>query len=504
MRRFRVLATLVAGAAACGVLASALPSSFAAASAAARAVACPPTCPPVMNGDGTVTFRYVSSGASSASVVGEWVDPIGTGTQTLTRDPETGVWSGSVTLRNNLYSYTFTVDGTSGLVDPSNPPWDPEGIQSQIFVPGSNSPNDPTENYAWLSPANPVPHGTLHKHFLPTVNSTGPFANGNHPLAVYTPPGYDPASSRRYPTLYLSHGAGGNDVDWSTQGYAGFIEDNLIAAGVAEPTVIVMTNFYNTSGGADGYRQDLLESYIPFVESHYHVYNERWSRAFAGLSMGGAYGQNIIINSAERFAYFGIWSPACVDASYSCRSPTVAELLAPEPQGLLGVHLGSGIDDIFGAEATVATEEANLTAAGIPHRTHMTPTDDSPAIPLADWPRQTNHTWNVWREELRDAVESTLFKVTTATTTTVGSDAGSRATSHVTFTAHVAAANPKIGDPDVGAVTFTYRKKVHTSPVTSGGVATWKTTLEKGDLAVSARFNPAAGSPYLASSTAGS
>jgi hypothetical protein len=45
------------------------------------------------------------------------------------------------------------------------------------------------------------------------------------------------------PTLYLSHGSGGNEVDWSTQGAAGSILDNLIAARQIQLMVIVMTNF---------------------------------------------------------------------------------------------------------------------------------------------------------------------------------------------------------------------------------------------------------------------
>ena len=44
-----------------------------------------------------------------------------------------------------------------------------------------------------------------------------------------------------YPTLYLSHGGGGNEVDWTTQGVANRIIDNLIAGRMVQPMVIVMT-----------------------------------------------------------------------------------------------------------------------------------------------------------------------------------------------------------------------------------------------------------------------
>ena len=367
-------------------------------------------CPPVLNGNGTVTFRYCQP-ATTVSVNGEWDAP---GTRPMTLDAQTGVWSATLPLRNHLYSYRINVNGTL-VTDPSNPPWHPTGLRSQLFVPGSNSPADPTEHYSWLSPSNPVPHGRLTRHLIATPNSTGPFADGNHPVVVYTPPGYE-TSDHAYPMMVLSHGAGGNDVDWSTQGYANFILDNLIAAGKATPMVVVMTNFNNTSGGANGFRQDLLSAYIPFVEANYRVYRDRWARAYSGLSMGAAYGHNVLINSAEQFAYFGLWSPAGGGSG----APTVAQLSEPGPRGLTALHIGSGTNDGFGAHNNTAATAVNLTAVGIPHRVHMTPPDVMPAPPVADQQRLTGHTWDAWRQLLRDALEHTLFKFADDASGTVG------------------------------------------------------------------------------------
>ena len=58
-------------------------------------------------------------------------------------------------------------------------------------------------------------------------------------MHVYTPPGYE-LDGGDYPVLYLLHGAGDSDDSWSTVGRAGFILDNLIGAGDAEPMIIVM------------------------------------------------------------------------------------------------------------------------------------------------------------------------------------------------------------------------------------------------------------------------
>ena len=51
----------------------------------------------------------------------------------------------------------------------------------------------------------------------------------------------------------ISHGGGGNEVDWSTQGALGPIIDNLIAAGKIQPAVIVRPTSTG-SGGNPGYR----------------------------------------------------------------------------------------------------------------------------------------------------------------------------------------------------------------------------------------------------------
>ena len=59
---------------------------------------------------------------------------------------------------------------------------------------------------------------------------------------VYTPPNYDPARAKPYPTFYLSHGGGGNEMGWSIQGDAANILDNLIDSGQIQPIVVVMPN----------------------------------------------------------------------------------------------------------------------------------------------------------------------------------------------------------------------------------------------------------------------
>ena len=99
--------------------------------------------------------------------------------------------------------------------------------------------------------------------------------------------------SGEYPVLYLQHGHGENEQCWVHQGRVNFIMDNLIAAGKAEPCIVVMNNgmVQKDENGVRVLDQTmierlLLEDCIPFIESHYRVRTDKWSRAMAGLSMG--------------------------------------------------------------------------------------------------------------------------------------------------------------------------------------------------------------------------
>src|ERR1039458_10100024 len=75
-------------------------------------------------------------------------------------------------------------------------------------------------------------------------------ANATLRCYVYTPPEYE-KGSKRYPVLYLQHGAGEDEHGWGGQGYAGFIMDNLLADGKAKPFIIVIGNssIPGTGGG---------------------------------------------------------------------------------------------------------------------------------------------------------------------------------------------------------------------------------------------------------------
>jgi len=138
-------------------------------------------------------------------------------------------------------------------------------------------------------------------------------------MHVYTPPGYE-SGKGKYPVFYLLHGASDSDDSWSTVGRAGFIVDNLIAAGKAKPMIVVMPAGHTRNFGfggpppsgtrppADEFEQDFMKDILPTIERTYRVQADRKNRAIAGLSMGGGQTLNLFIPNQSMFAYVGVYS----------------------------------------------------------------------------------------------------------------------------------------------------------------------------------------------------
>lgn len=138
-------------------------------------------------------------------------------------------------------------------------------------------------------------------------------------MHVYTPPGYE-SDNKRYPVFYLLHGAMDNDNAWTSVGRAGFILDNMIAAGKVKPMVVIMPAGRTTAsmrmsgiGGGGGqssdeFYEDFVNDIMPYAESHYRVYTDREHRAIAGLSMGGAQTLHVAFKHLDKFAYIGVFS----------------------------------------------------------------------------------------------------------------------------------------------------------------------------------------------------
>lgn len=331
---------------------------------------------PEVGENGWVTFRYYDPAATSVQLYAEWgrndLGAMCYGEQgwpvlDMAMDAD-GVWSYTIQLEPNFYNYRFIVDGV-GVTDPSNPAWHPDAINSQVYVPGPD--------YEWVA-VQDVPHGELREEFY-WSDDTG----SKRPYAVYLPPDYD-KNKRKFPSLYLSHGAGGNHIDWSTQGLANNILDNLIAEHKIRPMVVVMTNY----NGLASYRTDLINSVIPDVESKFRVNKNPEQRGFAGLSMGGFLAADLVVNAPWKFGFIGIWSAGGL--TYENLQPNLGAIR--EMRGI-DVSVG-GRDFLYGYSlASMAALDAN----DIPYTGLVTPGDC--------------HTWYFWRDALYHFLTGPLFKI---------------------------------------------------------------------------------------------
>ena len=137
---------------------------------------------------------------------------------------------------------------------------------------------------------------------------------------VYTPPGY--SKDKKYPVLYLLHGIGGDENEWTRGGVADVILDNLYADKKAVPMIVVLPNgraskdltardpIPKQSPAFAAFEKDLLTDLIPFIEKTYSVKADRESRALAGLSMGGGQSLNFGLSNLDTFAWVGGFSSA--------------------------------------------------------------------------------------------------------------------------------------------------------------------------------------------------
>lgn len=329
-----------------------------------------PFVSPEIGDAGNVTFRITAPDAKKVELVGQWPN----GTATMNKN-ENGTWELVLDkIPAGVWEYSLRVDGVS-MIDPNNSEIKPmrSPRSSIIHIVGS-----PPLVHDFQS----VPHGTVHSH---TYDSRA----GGRPrrMAVYTPPGYELDTNKKYPTLYLQHGSGDNEATWVVHGKAHWIADNLIASGKAKPMVIVMLDGHiapptDRGSNTELFERDLVDQVMPWVESTYRVMAEPGQRAIVGLSMGGGQSLTIGLRNTDKFAFVGGFSsaiPSEESIAGSLASPSQTN------QRLKLLWVGCGKDDFL----VKRNEEfiASLKSKGIEHQWHMT---------------DGNHSWPVWRIYLSD------------------------------------------------------------------------------------------------------
>ncbi len=257
---------------------------------------------PEVHPDRTVTFRIRAAKSSEVTLRGDWM-PAQT-SEKLAKDGQ-GVWTTTLgPLKPDLYTYTFNVDGAT-VVDQRN------GLV-KLGVRGASSIVEVPGNPPILSEVQNVPHGKVH------VNWYHSDSLGDRRYYVYTPPQYDQNSSTRYPALYLLHGSGDTEGEWTWMGRANLILDNLLASGKATPMVIVMpfghavpaneTDPEVRKRNTEFFEKDLMKNVIPSAEANYRLAAGPKNRAIIGLSMGGSQALNVGLNHLDTFGSIGVFS----------------------------------------------------------------------------------------------------------------------------------------------------------------------------------------------------
>lgn len=225
-------------------------------------------------------------------------------------------------------------------------------------------------------------------------------------MTVYLPPDYYENPTRRYPVMYVIHGARGNEVTWIEKGDAFLTLDSLSLAGAVQDFILVLPNLNNYFSDKE-YRNGhpvnavrafwivdgdtevhFMDDVVARVDSLYRTIPEKSSRAIAGMSTGGLQALYLSANSPDSFGYIGLFSPYTRDTFFGLKHPEFygglnrkLRVQFQDPPEYYGMMIGKR--DIFYIE--VSSFDRRLTKLGYPHEFTATP---------------GGHKWNNWRSYL--------------------------------------------------------------------------------------------------------
>src|SRR5687768_6919021 len=290
---------------------------------------------PQYNSEGRVKFRIVAPEAKSVGCTFRDSSEFKKG--------EDGAWYGHTRpLDEGFHYYQIKIDGAE-VPDPnSHYFYGSSRWGSAIEVPAKDA-----DFYALKK----VPHGQLREiHYFAKSSNT------NRHAFVYTPPDYDKDTSKRYPVLYLQHGAGEDETGWGRQGHAGLIMDNLIAEGKTKPFIIAMEYGGNPFGGGarrtnagppgagaanaasgpggrggfsnfnfSAFEKVLIGDFIPFIDANFRTIDDQRHRAMAGLSMGGMQTRAITLAHLDTFSHIGVFSGGSIAVTNITDMPAFKE-----------------------------------------------------------------------------------------------------------------------------------------------------------------------------------
>jgi S-formylglutathione hydrolase FrmB len=252
-----------------------------------------------------------------------------------------------------------------------------------------------------------------------------PAVQGATDVRLLLPAGYNAHPGRRYPVLYLLHGAVDNYTSWTAKGAA-----ERLTAGY--PLIVVMpdggptgdyTNWYNGgAGGPPEWETYHIDELLPWIDRHLRTLGTRAQRAVAGLSMGGLGAMGYAARHPDLFAAAASFSGAVdtnnaldqvvtIPAIYGPRRAQEVRARAHNPwdlaQNLEGVNLtirtgdgqmggpfggGDGVE--YAVHAMSVSFHRRLMRLGIPS--------------LWDDYGPGGHDWPYWQRDLRETLPTLM------------------------------------------------------------------------------------------------
>jgi enterochelin esterase family protein len=312
--------------------------------------------------DHRVTFRLHAPDATTVTLNGDFL--LGAPAVSLIKGAD-GTWTYTTApLTPDSYTYNFTVDGVMVL-----------DTRSQNFKDTPNSlfnffdmPDASTDFMALKE----VPHGRVEAVIYHSAS-----LNMERRVHVYLPPGFETIQGK-IPVLYLLHGAGDNDISWTSAGKINLILDNLYAAGKIRNMIVVMPSGHvpgaprrmmqPPSPEGDPFSKDFLNALVPYIQKTYPVSTRREDTAIAGFSMGGVQALNLALFHPEMFAYVFPISTGYFPAGIKqIEQDDAAALTAIAAHPFKQFIMGRGKDDKLTAANSTATLQM-LDDFKIPHK----------------------------------------------------------------------------------------------------------------------------------------
>ena len=213
-------------------------------------------------------------------------------------------------------------------------------------------------------------------------------------MVVYLPASYYADTLRRYPVMYLLHGARGNEVTWIDYGNAFHSLDSLRRISRAKDFILVLPNMNNYAGDEDyknGHAMNAMRAFwlldgeaeryfcsdvVQRIDSLYRTVPEKQGRALAGMSSGALQAIYLSAGHPDDFGYVGLFSPY--------NHPTFAAIghrdvygrlwkrlkrQFADPPILYAIYIGK--TDFFYPHMRIFDD--NLTHDGYPHKFIVTP-----------------------------------------------------------------------------------------------------------------------------------